>query len=617
MCGIVGYVGRQSCVPILMNGLGQVEYRGYDSAGIAVVTSSGALRVHRRAGKLGVLEESLPKRLAGSVGIGHTRWATHGAPTDGNAHPHVDASGRVAIVHNGIIENAAELRRELEAAGVELASDTDSETIAHLVARELGPDVPLEDAVRKVLMRIEGTYGLLVLCADQPDRLVAARRGSPIVLGIGNREMLVASDIAALVRSTHQVVALEDGELALLTADGYRTFELDATPTQQRPFTVDWSPGDFALDGHEHYMHKEICEQPATIERALLGRIDPRHATAKLGGIDLDARAALGIRRIVLLGCGTAYYAGLAGAQLIEDIARIPATAEPAAEFGYRNPVIDREALYVAISQSGETADTLEAVQEIKRRGGQVIAVVNVVSSTIARECDGIYLHAGPEISVASTKAFTSMLVALTLLGLHLGRVRDLGPGRANGLIDGLHALPGQIRAILEQEPEIRAVAERHASAESLFFIGRHRGHPIALEGAQKLKEISYIHAEAYPASELKHGPLALIAPDFPSVVLVPDDDLVEKNVSTIHQIRARGGPVIGVVQDRGFAAHELAEAAGEPLFDDVLRVPACPPELAPILLTVPLQLLAYHAAIALGRDIDKPRNLAKSVTVA
>jgi glucosamine--fructose-6-phosphate aminotransferase (isomerizing) len=617
MCGIVGYVGRQACVPILMEGLGQVEYRGYDSAGIAVVAPSGALRVHRRAGKLGVLADTLPKRLAGNLGIGHTRWATHGAPTDGNAHPHVDASGRVAIVHNGIIENAAELRRELEAAGVELASETDSETLAHLVARALGPDVPLEDAVRRVLTRIEGTYGLLVLCADQPDRLVAARRGSPIVLGIGDREMLVASDIAALVRSTRQVVALEDGELALLTADGYRTFALDATPTQQRPFTVDWSPGDFTLDGHEHYMHKEIWEQPSTIERALLGRIDPRHATAKLGGIDLDARTALGIRRIVLLGCGTAYYAGLAGAQLIEDVARIPAAAEPAAEFGYRNPVIDREALYVAISQSGETADTLEAVQEIKRRGGRVIALVNVVGSTIARECDGIYLHAGPEISVASTKAFTSMLAALALLGLHLGRVRDLGPGRANRLIAGLQALPGQIASILDDEPAIRAIAERHAPAASLFFIGRHRGYPIALEGAQKLKEISYIHAEAYPASELKHGPLALIAPDFPSVVLVPDDDLVEKNVSTIHQIRARGGPVIGVVQDRGLEAHALAEAAGEPLFDDVLRVPASPPELAPILLTVPLQLLAYHAAIALGRDIDQPRNLAKSVTVA
>src|SRR3954451_5458310 len=442
MCGIVGYVGRQSCVPILMGGLGQVEYRGYDSAGIAIVTSSGALRVHRRAGKLGVLADTLPKRLTGTVGIGHTRWGTHGAPTDANAHPHVDSTGRVAIVHNGIIENAAELRRELEEGGVELASDTDSETIAHLVARALGPDVPLEDAVRGVLGRIEGTYGLLVMSADQPDRLVAARRGPPIVLGIGKREMLAGSDIAALVRSTRQVVSLGDGDLAVLTADGYRTFALDATPTQQRPFTVDWSPADFALDGHEHYMHKEILEQPSTIERALLGRIDARFATAKLGGIDLDARAALGIRRIVLLGCGTAYYAGLAGAQLIEDLARIPASAEPAAEFGYRNPVIDRDALYVATSTSGETADTLEAVQEIKRRGGRVIALVNVVGSTIARECDGIYLHAGPEISVASTKAFTSMLAALSLLALHLGRVRDLGPGRAGHLIEGLRALP-------------------------------------------------------------------------------------------------------------------------------------------------------------------------------
>ena len=431
MCGIVGYIGRQACVPILMGGLGQVEYRGYDSAGIAVITPTGAVKVHRRAGKLATLADSLPKRLAGRVGIGHTRWATHGAPTDINAHPHVDTSGRIAIVHNGIIENAADLRRGLEADGVVFASETDSECFAHLIAAALEPDMPLEEAVRHVLAGIEGTYGLLVVDADQPDRIVVARRGSPIVIGIGDREMLVASDIAALVRSTRQVVALADGEMAVLTADGYRTFALEGTPTQQRPFTVDWDPSDFTLDGHTHFMHKEIAEQPAAISRALLGRIDERHATAKLGGIDLDARTALAIRRVVLLGCGTAYYAGMAGAQLIEDISRIPATAEPAAEFGYRNPVIERDALYIALSQSGETADTLEAVQEIKRRGGRVIALVNVVGSTIARECDGIYLHSGPEISVASTKAFTSMLAALSLLALHLGRVRDLGPGRA------------------------------------------------------------------------------------------------------------------------------------------------------------------------------------------
>jgi glucosamine--fructose-6-phosphate aminotransferase (isomerizing) len=617
MCGIVGYIGRQACVPILMGGLGQVEYRGYDSAGIAVITPTGSVKVHRRAGKLGTLAESLPKRLAGRVGIGHTRWATHGAPTDTNAHPHVDTSGRVAIVHNGIIENAAELRRGLEADGVVFASETDSECFAHLIAAALKPGVALEDAVRHVLANIEGTYGLLVVSADQPDRIVVARRGSPIVIGIGDREMLVASDIAALVRSTRQVVALADGEMAVLSADGYRTFALEGTPTQQRPFTVDWDPSDFTLDGHPHFMHKEIAEQPAAISRSLLGRIDERHATAKLGGIDLDARTALAIRRVVLLGCGTAYYAGMAGAHLIEDISRIPATAEPAAEFGYRNPVIERDALYIALSQSGETADTLEAVQEIKRRGGRVIALVNVVGSTIARECDGIYLHSGPEISVASTKAFTSMLAALSLLALHLGRVRDLGPGRAGHLIDGLRALPDAIASIIDDEAHIQSIAERYAASESLFFIGRHRGYPIALEGAQKLKEISYIHAEAYPASELKHGPLALISPDFPSVVLIPDDDLVEKNVSTIHQIKARGGPVIGVVQDRGAAANDASIVAGEPLLDEVIRIPTCAPELAPILLTIPLQLLAYHAAIALERDVDQPRNLAKSVTVA
>jgi glutamine---fructose-6-phosphate transaminase (isomerizing) len=610
MCGIVGYVGRQPVVPVLLEGLARVEYRGYDSAGIAVLSPRDELRVYRRRGKLGALTGALPRRLAGRVGIGHTRWATHGEPSDENAHPHVDAAGRVAIVHNGILENAAELRALLEAGGVVLTSETDSECLAHLVADRLAQGDVLEEAVRNALADVEGTYGVAVIDAGHPDRIVVARRGSPVLLGIGEHEMLFASDPAALVRYTRQVVTLDDGELAVLTADGYRTFGLDMTPTQKRSFAIDWSPDDLDRGGHEHFMRKEILEQPQAIERALRGRLDDRFATAHLGGVQLDARAALGIRRVRLLGCGTAYYAGLAGAQLIEDIARIPADAEPAAEFRYRNPVIEQDTLYVAISQSGETADTLAAVQEVNRRGGHTLALVNVVGSTIARECDGIYLHAGPEVSVASTKAFTSMLVCLGLLALHLGRVRDLGPADGARLIAGLRDLPGKVERVLEQEDEIAGIAARYADRSSLFFVGRHRGYPIALEGAQKLKEISYIHAEAYQASELKHGPLALVSPEFPVVAIVPDDHVWDKNLSTVQQVRARRGLVIGVVQD-GRERAALAE-----LLDELVVVPASEPELAPVLLSVPLQLLAYHAAVALGRDVDQPRNLAKSVTV-
>jgi glucosamine--fructose-6-phosphate aminotransferase (isomerizing) len=619
MCGIVGYVGRRTCAPILLDGLGQIEYRGYDSAGIAVVATTGELRVVRRAGKLRELEQAIPRRFGGKIGIGHTRWATHGEPNEDNAHPHRDATGRVAVVHNGIVENSAVLRAELEAAGVVFASDTDTECIAQLVGRALAADgatpVALEDAVRATLARIEGTYGVAVIDAEQPDRIVVARSGSPVLIGIGEHEHFVASDVAALVRHTRQVVQIEDGELAVIEADGFRTMTLDATPTQNRPFDVDWSIELFDRSGHADFMHKEIHEQPESIERALSGRLDSRFATARLGGIALPARDVLGIRRVKLLGCGSAYYAALAGANLIEELARIPADAEPASEFRYRDPVIEHDVLYVAVSQSGETADTLAVVQEIKRKGGNVIAMVNVVGSTIARECDGVYLHAGPEVSVASTKVFSSMYVCLTLLALYLGRVKDLGHGAGGELVDALRLLPDAVRGVLRSEEATVRIAERLASSRSMFFIGRNRGYPIALEGSQKLKEISYIHAEAYQASELKHGPLALVGPDFPSVVLLPDDELFDKNLSTVQQIRARQGPVIAIGQSR---AEQAQAEAGEdhPLFDELIVVPSLARELDPLLLTIPLQLIAYHTALELGRDIDQPRNLAKSVTV-
>jgi glucosamine--fructose-6-phosphate aminotransferase (isomerizing) len=611
MCGIVGTIGSGDAVPVLMEGLARLEYRGYDSAGVAVVGPSG-LRVHRRAGRVDDLAAALPKRLAGSVGIGHTRWATHGEPTDANAHPQVDASGHVAVVHNGIVENAAELWAKLAAEGITPASDTDTEVIAQLVGVRRQAGLSLEEAVRESLSLVAGTYGLAVVDDRQPDRIVVARNGSPVVLGVGRRAHYVASDPAALVRHTDQIVQLDDHELAVLQAGSYRTFTLDARPTDKRPATTEVAATAFDLAGHAHYMHKEIHEQPAAVSRALRGRLDRRFATAHLGGVRLSARDVLGVRRIKILGCGSAYYAGQAGALLIEGLSRIPTDAEAASEFRYRNPVIDPETLYVAVSQSGETFDTLAAIREVKRKGGDVIGVVNAPGSTVAGECGaGVYIHAGPEVSVTSTKSYTSTVVAFALLALQLGRVRDLGPGDGARLIDGLDALPDAIASALSSEPAVAAVArDLVAPAAGMFFVGRVGGYPVAQEGAQKLKEVSYVHAEAYPAAELKHGPLALVGPEVPTVVVLPHDALLDKNLATVEEIRARRGPVIAVTD----APPEVLEA--DDRFAAVLRVPRSEPELAPVLLGIPLQLLAYHAALALGRDIDRPRNLAKSVTV-
>ena len=603
MCGIVGYIGSKDAAPILMEGLARVEYRGYDSAGIALIGAKG-LNVFKKKGKLRELESALPKKLAGNVGIGHTRWATHGEPSDANAHPHI--SGTVALIHNGIIENAAEFRAKLEAAGVVFSSETDTEVLAHLVSAKRAEGFDLEDALRHTLAEVEGTYGIAVIDTTQPDRIVVARNGSPVILGIGEHEMLVGSDVSAMVRHTKQVIPLDDGEMAVLTSDGYRTFALDATPTQKRVLDVNWDIEQLDRGGYAHFMAKEIHEQPIAIERALKGRLDDRFGTAKLGGVTLSARELLDIRRVKFIGCGSAYSAGLAGAQMMESLARIPSDAESASEFRYRNPVIERDVLYVAVSQSGETADTLAAVHEIKRKGGQVMAVVNVVGSTIARECDGIYMHAGPEVSVASTKVVTSMMVSFALLALHLGRVRDLGPAEGKRIVEGLRSLPNAIRTVLEKESEIAEIAQKYAHVPSMFFLGRNTGFPIALEGALKLKEISYIHAEAYAASELKHGPIALISETFPTVVVLLDDALFEKNLSSIQQVRARKGPVIAITQ-RPVDAN---------LADHIVVVPTVTPELDPIVASVALQLFAYHAAVALGRDVDQPRNLAKSVTV-
>jgi glucosamine--fructose-6-phosphate aminotransferase (isomerizing) len=599
MCGIVAYTGPGDAVPILTEGLARLEYRGYDSAGLAVVGRSGDLRVRKAEGRVAALAASLPARFKGGTGIGHTRWATHGEPSDDNAHPHV--AGSVAVVHNGIIENAEELRAKLEADGIVLTSETDSEVLPHLIARSDADE--LEDAVREALSQIVGTYGIAVVDTRHPGVLVVARNGSPVVLGIGEKEMYAASDVAALVRYTRQVVHLDDGELASIRPEGFRTSTLDARATRKEPSVIETEEAAYDAEGYTHFMRKEIHEQPAAVERALRGRLDGRFHTAHLGGLNLDPREARAIRRVKILGCGSAYYAGQVGAQLIEEMARIPADAEPASEFRYRNPVVEADTLYVAVSQSGETYDTLAAVQELRRKGGRVLGVVNAVGSAIARECDGgVYLHAGPEIAVASTKAWTSTAVVFALLALHLGRIHDLSPADGRRIADGLRALPGQIEEILRQEDHIAALAEDLARYRGMLFVGRVRGWPVAREGAQKLKEVSYVHAEAYPASELKHGPLALVDPGLPTVAIVPDDELLDKNRSTLGEIRARQGRVV-TIGHRG---------PGE----DAIAVPKNEPELDAILLTIPLQLLAYHAAVALGHDVDKPRNLAKSVTV-
>ncbi|WP_061296071.1 glutamine--fructose-6-phosphate transaminase (isomerizing) [Herbidospora cretacea] len=604
MCGIVAYVGPKDAAPILLEGLQRLEYRGYDSAGVAVVASK-ALKTRKVKGRVADLAAVMPARFKGTTGIGHTRWATHGVPSDVNAHPHLSSDERIAVVHNGIIENADALRQRLEGEGVKFLSETDTEVLAHLVSRAVEETDSLEDAVRRALKSVVGTYGIAVVDAQRPGEVVVARLGSPIVLGIGEKEMFAASDVAALVRYTRQVVHLEDGELAVLKADGFHTFGGDARETAKEPLTVDWETANYDTGGYEHYLLKEISEQPDTIARTLRGRLDDRFHVAHLGGLNMDARETRSFKRVKIIGCGSAYYSGQIGAQLIEELARIPADAEPASEFRYRSPVVEADTLYVAISQSGETYDTLAAVQELKRKGGRVLGIVNTVGSAIARECDGgVYLHAGPEVSVASTKAFTSTAAAFALLALHLGRVRDLSPADGRRICEGLRALPDQIKEILTQEEHIRSLAHKYAASPGMMFIGRVRGYPVAREGAQKLKEVSYVHAEAYPASELKHGPLALIGPEMPTVAIVPDDEMLDKNLTTLGEIRARSGRILMV-------GHRETDQA-----DDCIVVPKNQNELDPILLSIPLQLFAYHAAVALGRDVDKPRNLAKSVTV-
>ncbi len=606
MCGIIAYTGPRTALPVLLAGLHRLEYRGYDSAGIAV-HSGQAIKTHKRTGRIHDLEKSLPKRVTGKTGIGHTRWATHGEPTDLNAHPHQSEDASIAVVHNGIIENASELRARLVAHGCTMRSETDTEVLAHLIEQAKGGS--LEERVAIALRAITGTYGIAVLDRAVPNTIVVARNGSPVILGLGDKEMFAASDVSALVRYTQQVVHLDDGELAVLEPAGFRTLTLDQQPREKTPDIVTYEEQAYELGQHAHYLRKEIEEQPEAVSRTLRGRLDRRFNTARLDGLNLAPRDFLDIRRVKILGCGSAYYAGMAGAHMLETMARVPADAEPAAEFRYRNPVIEKDVLYIAVSQSGETLDTLAAVQEVKRKGGHTLGIVNVVGSTIARAVDGgIYVHAGPEVSVASTKTFTCTLVAFALLALHFARVRDFSPQQGAKLISALDALPDALAQALRVEAHVAELAKTYSTFNHAFYIGRASGYPVALEGAQKLKEVSYIHAEAYPASELKHGPLALACPDIPTLVVLPHDDLLDKSLNSLSEVRARRSPVIALTHAGDTRINTLA--------DDVIETPMSIPALHPMVMGVPLQLFAYHCALELGRDVDKPRNLAKSVTV-
>ncbi len=607
MCGIVGYVGPRAAVSPLVEGLSRLEYRGYDSAGVAVLNGKG-VETRKLAGRIAGLRDLLERMpVHGSCGIGHTRWATHGAPTERNAHPHTDCTGTIALVHNGIIENADVLRKRLEQDGHVFVTDTDTETLVHLI--EESPGATLEERVIAALHHVEGTYGIAVLAEVDPQKIVVARRGSPVLLGVGDGEFLVASDASAVLGHTRSVVYLNDGDVAVVTPAGYRVLDGDAREQERSIDDIEWDLDAIALGGYPHFMLKEICEQPETVQSTLRGRLLVAEGTARLNGLKLTPEQCRAIRRIVIVACGTSWHAGLVGRHVLEELVGIPVSVEYASEYRYRQQLHVPGTVTIAISQSGETADTLEALRAAKAAGSTALGLVNVVGSTIAREADGgIYLHAGPEIGVASTKAFTSQVVALLLLGLHLGRQRELPEAEGRRLVAELMRLPELVARTLTVEPAVRALAELYADARNALYLGRGINFPVALEGALKLKEISYVHAEGYPAAEMKHGPIALIDENMPVVCLAPKDAVYPKVISNMQEVKARGGRIIAITSEgsgdlRGLAGHQIA-------------VPATPPLLAPVLTVIPLQLLAYHIAVLRGCDVDRPRNLAKSVTV-
>ena len=627
MCGIIGYVGKKSASPILLEGLRRLEYRGYDSAGVAVLDQLGL--VVRK--KLGKIDEGIARLLrnepaAGMIGIAHTRWATHGVPSDKNSHPHLDASGKIAVVHNGVIENYDTLKQKLLKTGHRFKSDTDTEILAHLIgdyygkprrkagSNRMGNREPedgneLTQAVCDALREVIGTYGLAVICTDFPKTIVGARRGSPLIIGIGKDENFITSDANAIVAHTKKVVYLNDYDVATVTGERFDVLNLGTDTANVQISNLEFSQEDAARGRHAHFMLKEIYEQPQTVLNALRGRLDFEGATAKFGGLNMTAAELRGVERIIIAASGTSWHAALVGEYLIEELAQLPVEVEFAHEFCYRNCPLEKNTVLLVLSQSGETADTLAALREARQRGHIALAIVNVVGSTIARESDGgIYMHAGPEIGVASTKAFVSTLCILTLLGIHLGRMRQLSAKRALEILRALEELPKQIETILGQNSLYRKLAKKYARADDFFFLGRGYSFPIALEGALKLKEISYVHAEGYSAAEMKHGPIALIDAKTPTVFLVPQDAMYEKTMSNLAMIRARKGPIIALATEGDKAVKKVA--------NDVIYLPRTLDLLNPILASIPLQLFAYHIAVARGCDVDKPRNLAKSVTV-
>jgi glucosamine--fructose-6-phosphate aminotransferase (isomerizing) len=605
MCGIFAYTGEKEASEVLIDGLLSLEYRGYDSAGM-FLPASGTIKA---AGAVSKLKEKLTPEFKGKSGIAHLRWATHGEPTEGNAHPHGDCTGDVWIVHNGIIENFRELKDKLEKAGHTFKSETDTEVLAHLVEEHLKSGISFEAAVRRTLTEVRGTYGLAMQFRKEPETIIAARMGAPVALGLGNGENFIASDASPILRHTKQILYLEDGEMAVLTPTSHTISTLDAGRVERTPETIDWSPEAAQKGGYDSFMLKEMMEEPDVVRNTTRGRLILDDGLAKLGGLERVADRLRDVKRLLIVGCGTAAYAGYVGEYMIEEFAGIPVEVEIGSEFRYRKPLIDEHTAVLAISQSGETADTLEAIREGKRKGALTLGIINTVGSTIARETDaGVYNHAGPEIGVASTKAFISQLTALALLTLVLGRERDMSLSTGREIVEALHALPEKLQEILDNADKIKVIAEKYKDARDFLYIGRKYNYPVAFEGALKLKEISYVHAEGCGAGEMKHGPLAMIDPNFPTIAIAPSDSVYEKTISNIQEIKARKGPVIAIATEGNNDIKRLA--------DDVIYIPKTLEMLIPILAVVPLQLFAYYFATAKGLDVDRPRNLAKSVTV-
>ena len=613
MCGIIGYIGSQKVVPILIDGLRRLEYRGYDSAGVAVVRN-GAIDLRRSAGKLARLEEVIATTpIEGDYGIGHTRWATHGRPTEENAHPHRDCTGRIVVVHNGIIENYLDLKLQLQKEGHTFVTETDTEIVAHLVEREMKDD-GLENATRRALLYMRGLFALVLISADDPNKIVTVRNGPPIVVGLGDGEFFVASDIPAILSHTRDVVFLGDEEMAIITPAGVEFTDYSGRAVSKKSTRVAWDPVMAEKAGYKHFMLKEIFEQPWAVKETVLGRASQESGKVFLHEIEISDEALRAVERIVILACGTSWHSALVGKFLFETLARVPVEVDYGSEYRYRDPIVAKNTLAIVITQSGETADTLAALREAKKKGARSIAICNVVGSMATRETDGtVYTHAGPEIGVASTKAFTTQIVALHLLAMYLGQIRGtLTPEQARPHIDGITQLPLLIEQALKCEPMTEEIAKRFYQRSDFLYLGRGINYPIALEGALKLKEISYIHAEGYPAGEMKHGPIALIDEQMPIVTIAPDDHVFEKMIGNIQEAKARGGSVIALATEGHGSIRQLLD----PAEDFLIEVPAAHPLLTPVLMTVPLQLLAYHIAVRRGCDVDQPRNLAKSVTV-